>query len=65
MLSRCIKEAETAFYDKLSQDIKSSSYNMWKHLGVIINSNKKKRTCHENKLLYDGKFITDNKHISD
>ena len=47
------------------RDTKSSSYNMWKHLGAIINPNKKKRTCHINKLLCDGKFITDNKHISD
>ena len=43
----------------------SSSYNMWKHLGAIINPNKKKRTCDINKFLCDGKFITDNKHIAD
>ena len=64
MLRRCINEAEAAYYEKLFQDTKSSSYNMWKHLGAIINPNKKKRTCHINKLLCDGKFITDNKHIS-
>ena len=65
MLRRCINEAEAAYYEKLFQDTKSSSYNLWKHLGAIINPNKKKRACHINKLLCDGKFITDNKHISD
>ena len=65
MLRRYINEAEAVYYEKLFQDTKSSSYNMWKHLGVIINPNKKKRTCHINKLLCDGKFITDNKHIYD
>ena len=67
MLRRCINEAETAYYEKLFQDTKSSSYtyNKWKHLGAIISPNKKKRTCHINKLLCDGKLITDNKHISD
>ena len=49
----------------LFQDIKSSSYNMWKHWGAIINPNKKNRRCHENILLCDGKFSTDNKHITD
>ena len=41
MLRRCINEAETAYYEKIFQDIKSSSYNMWKHLGAIINPNKR------------------------
>ena len=38
---RCINEAEAAYYAKLFQDTESSSYNMWKHLGAIINPNKK------------------------
>ena len=41
ILRRCINEAETAYYEKSFQDIKSSSYNMWKHLGAIIKPNKK------------------------
>ena len=45
--------------EKSFQDIKSSSYNMWKHLGAIIKPNKKKRAYNVNKLLCDGKFITD------
>ena len=36
MLRRCINEAETAYYKKIFQYIKSSSYNMWKHLGALI-----------------------------
>ena len=28
---RCIKEAEMAYYDRLFQDTKTSSYNIWKH----------------------------------
>ena len=65
VLRRCIKEAEMAYYDRLFQDTKTSSYNMWKHLGAIINPNKKKRISHINKLLYDGNIITDDKLISD
>ena len=65
VLRRCIKEAEMAYYDRLFQDTKTSSYNMLKHLGAIINPNKKKRICHINKLLYDGNIITDDKLISD
>ena len=65
VLRRCIKEAEMAYYDRLFQDTKASSYNMWKHLGAFINPNKKKRICHINKLLYDGNIITDDKLISD
>ena len=38
----------------LFQDTKSSSYNTWKHLGAIISRNKKKRTCHINKLYVMG-----------
>ena len=65
MLRRCINESETAYYEKIFQDIKSLCYNIWKHLGAIINPNKKKPKCHLNKLLHDGKFITDSKHTSD
>ena len=31
VLRRCIKEAEMEYYDRLFQDIKTSSYNTWKH----------------------------------
>ena len=65
VLRRCIKDAEMAYYDRLFQDTKTSSYNLRKHLGAIINPNKKKRICHNNKLLYDGNIITDDKLISD
>ena len=54
-----------AYYDGLFQDTKTSSYNMWKNLGAIMNPNKKKLIFHINKLLYDGNIITDDKLISD
>ena len=37
MFRRCINETETAYYVKSFQDIKSTSYNTWKHLRVMMN----------------------------
>ena len=65
VLRRCIREVEMAYYDRLFQDIKTSSNNMWKHLDAIINPNKKKRICYIDQSLYDGNIITDHKIISD
>ena len=65
VLNRCIKEAEVTYYHRLLQDTKTSSYNIWKHLGAIINPYKKKRICHISELLCDGNIITDDKLLSD
>ena len=66
MPRRCINEAETAYYE----------YIISRHQIIILqyvetlrchykNNNKKNHRCHENRLLCDGKFSTDNKHITD
>ena len=66
MPRRCINEAETAYYE----------YIISRHQIIILqyvetlrchykNNNKKSHRCHENILLCDGKFSTDNKHITD
>ena len=42
MLRVCIREAENKYYQNLFEDTRSSSYNLWKNIGPIINPSKKK-----------------------
>ena len=38
-------------------DTQLSAYNLWKHLGSMINPNKKIRGSNINKILHNGDFI--------
>ena len=38
----CIREAENKYYQNIFEDTRSSSYNLWKNIGPIINPSKKK-----------------------
>ena len=43
MLRVCIREAENKYYQNLFEDTRSSSYNLWKNIGPIINSLEEKK----------------------
>ena len=64
-LRKCLKGAETRYYEKLFEDKKTSSYNLWKHLGPIINPNKKKKKQSISKMICDGSFSTDSNVIAE
>ena len=57
-LRGCLKEAEAKYYDELFTNNKDSSYNIWKHLGRIIDPGKHRKS-HLNKLYHNEKFYTD------
>ena len=62
-LRGCLKEAEAKYYDALFINDKDSSYNIWKHLGRIINPGKHTKS-HLNKLHHNEKFYTDGHTVS-
>ena len=51
------------YYKQLLYDTQQSAYNLWKHLGPIINPNKKKRGSNIDKILYSGEFIKDKRKL--
>ena len=51
------------YYKQLFDDTQQSAYNLWKHLGPIINPNKKKSRSGINKILYNGHYVTDKSQI--
>ena len=55
-LRECLKEAEAKYCDELFTNNKDSSYNIWKHLGRIINPGKHRKS-HLNKLYHNEKFL--------
>ena len=63
VLTKCLKKAEEMHYKQLFDDTQQSTYNLWKHLGPIINPNKKKRGSNINKILCNGEFIKDKRKI--
>ena len=65
MLRVCIREAENKYYQNLFEDTRSSSYNLWKNIGPIINPSKKKKLNNVNKLVINGHSISDSKDISE
>ena len=62
-LRKCLKGAETRYYEKLFEDKKTSSYNLWKHLGPIINPIKKKKK--QSSRMCDRSFSTDSNVIAE
>ena len=39
LLRTCIKNSESLYHRELFENTKTSAYNLWKHLGPIINHN--------------------------
>ena len=65
LLRRCLKEAETKFYQDVFDSNNNSVYNIWKTLNPIINPKAGSKSTSINKSLIDGKFIKDINNISD
>ena len=65
LLRRCLKEAETNYYQDVFDSNKNSVYNIWKTLNPIINPKAGSKSTSINKLLVDGKVIKDKSNIYD
>ena len=65
LLRRCLKEAETNYYQDVFDSNKNSVYNIWKTLNPIINPKAGSKSTSINKLLVEGKVIKDKSNISD
>ena len=59
----CIRKAENNYFQTLFEDSKSSTYELWKNIGPIINPTKKKTII--NKIVRDGQFISNSSEISE
>ena len=62
LLHRCLKEAETKYYQDVFDSNKNSMYNTWKTLNPIINPKAGSKSTSINRLLIDGKVIRDKKN---
>ena len=51
--------AETNYYNELFENTKDSTYNLWKNLGPVINPKKKRQGNYINKVIKDGKCMSD------
>ena len=60
-----IREAERKYYMNIFDEKKNGILNMWKIIGKTLNPNKDKSQNTINRLLIDGKNITDNQNIAD
>ena len=47
------------YYNELFENTKDSTYNLWKNLGPVINPKKKRRGNYINKIIKDGKCMSD------
>ena len=65
LLRRCLKEAETYYYQDVFVSNKNSVYNIWKTLNPIVNPKAGSKSTSINELLVDGKVIKDKSNISD
>ena len=64
ILRICLGEAETLYYKSLFDNSKDASMNMWKHLGNLLNPEKKKKHMMINKISNNGVTVTDNDEIA-
>ena len=60
----CMKNAEENFYKSLFEYTRTSTYNMWRSLGPVINSGKHKKRASLSKMRCDGSFTTNDQIIS-
>ena len=51
--------AETNYYNELFENPKDSTYTIWKNLRLVINTKKKRRGNYINKIIEDGKCMSD------
>ena len=64
ILRTCIKNSESLYHRELFENTKTAAYNLWKHLGPIINNKKKKRDNLINKIIKEGETFSDTKSIA-
>ena len=64
ILTPCLKTAELDYYSAIFENSRSSTFNLWKSLGPVINPKKVRKHTLINKLLLDGKAATDNGDIA-
>ena len=55
----CLRYAESSYYNDLFNQTKHSTFNLWKHLGPIVNPGKKSKGNVINKIIKNGQFFTD------
>ena len=65
ILSTCLKDAENSYYINLVNEKQSWTTNFWKAYGATLNPNKRKQQNKLQKLIVDGKTLTDDKDIAD
>ena len=65
ILSTCLKDAENSYYINLVNEKQSGTTNFWKAYRATLNSNKRKQQTKLQKLIVDGKTLTDDKDIAD
>ena len=54
LFRKCIKAAQDLYYHNLFSDAKISTFNLWKHLGSLINPRKKRKPLSIAKILRHG-----------
>ena len=59
ILTSCLKTAELDYYSAIFENSKTSTFNLWKNLGPVINPKKVRKHIVINKLLLDGKAVTE------
>ena len=65
ILTSCLKTAELDYYSAIFENSRSSTFNLWKILGPVINPKKVHKQTMINKLLLNGKAVTDNGDIAE
>ena len=65
ILSTCLKDAENSYHINLVNEKQSGTTNFWKSYGATLNPNKRKQQTKLQKLIVDGKTLTDDKDIAD
>ena len=58
-MRNALRIAETNYYNGLFENTKDPTYNLWKNLGPDINTKKKRRGNYTNKIIKDGKCMSD------
>ena len=65
IFSTCLNDEENSYYIYLVNEKQSGTTNFWKAYGATLNPNKRKQQTILQKLIVDGKTLTDDKDIAD
>ena len=65
MLRIWLHKAEVRYHNDMFENNKNFTYNLWKHLGLIINPKKKRKTVSVTKLMVTGHITSNYQAISD